>query len=52
MSTNEATWTDGVIERLFDVATVAIAFLYWKIVESEDQASLERVRVYDAAARE
>jgi hypothetical protein len=50
MNPENSTWAHRAADRLFDAATMAIAYLYLQIVESEDRAALERVRAYDAAA--
>ncbi len=52
MNSEKPAWAERAAERLFDVTTMAIAFLYYRIVESDDRATLAQVRAYDAAARE
>ncbi len=40
-----ATWVESATERLLDHATMAIAYLYWKVCDHDDRATLERIRV-------
>lgn len=42
-----ATWAESATERVLDLATIAIAYLYWKVCDLDDRATLERIRVSD-----
>mgnify|MGYP007025708411 CR=1 FL=1 len=44
-----AAWAEHATERLLDLATMAIAVLYWQICDSDDRAALERVQVSNGA---
>ena len=38
-----ATWAESVTERLLDLATMVIAYLYWKVCDFDDRATLEKI---------
>lgn len=35
-------------ERLMDLLTLAIAYLYWKVCDLDDRAMVEKIRLADA----
>ena len=40
-----ATWAQMGTERVLDLVTMVIAYLYWKICDADDRATLEGLRV-------
>ncbi|QDV09625.1 hypothetical protein Poly30_51830 [Planctomycetes bacterium Poly30] len=44
-----AAWAEQATERLLDLATMAIAVLYWQICDSDDRAAMERARTTEGS---
>ncbi|MFT6830530.1 MAG: hypothetical protein ACJAZN_000684 [Planctomycetota bacterium] len=49
--TETATWTETATERLLDVATMAIAYLYWQICEIDGTGTSRTAAQTSAASR-